>query len=400
MTATNSSAAPHRIHVAHVLFRFAIGGLENGIVNLINRLDPARYKHAVICLTDYDPSFVARLRTDNFTLHALAKRDGNDPRVWWRMFQLLRRLRPDILHTRNFVALEMHGIALAAGVRGRVHGEHGWDVQDLDGSNRKYQIARRLIGYGVQRFVALSRHIEVYLVDTVGMPRTKIVRICNGVDDQVYKPRPVSQSPSVPLVIGTVGRMKAVKNQSFLCRSFVGLLQRRPLLRGQIRLRLFGDGPLRQECLAIARAGGCEAWVECPGDTEQVAEEMRAMDIYVLPSRAEGISNTILEAMASGLPVIATAVGGSPELIEPERSGVLIAVDDEAALSHALERYIDDCALRLAHGRRGRELVESRYNLNGMVAAYDRLYREVATRCSGTAAEAGHAASSGSKLRS
>lgn len=398
MTTVNSSPAPRPIHVAHVLFGFAIGGLENGIVNLINRLDPACYRHAVICLTDYDPQFVARLRTSNFTLHALGKRDGNDPRVWWRMFQLLRRLRPDILHTRNFAALEMHVLTLATSVRGRVHGEHGWDVQDLDGSNRKYQIARRLIGHGVQRFVALSRHIESYLADTVGIPRTKILQICNGVDDQLFRPRPDRQSPAVPLVIGAVGRMKSVKNQSFLCRAFVGLLQRRPLLRGQLCLRLFGEGPLREECLAIARAGDCEEWVECPGDTEQVAAEMRTMDIFVLPSRAEGISNTILEAMASGLPVIATAVGGNPELVEPDSSGVLVPVDDEAALIQALERYIDDSALRRAHGRRGRELVESRYSLNRMVAAYDRLYREIAAGSSRIGAAAEYPADSGFEL--
>lgn len=363
-----------RITVMHVLFRFSIGGLENGLVNLINGLDRARYHHVIVCLTDYDLAFVQRLQIPNVEIHALHKRPGQDLRVWWRLWRLLRAVRPDILHTRNFVTLEYQLLAAVAGVRGRVHGEHGWDVQDLDGSNRKYRLARRIFGHCVHRFIALSKDLERYLLRDVGIAARKLVQIYNGVDQQGFASVP-ARAADAPVVIGTVGRMKAVKNQTLLCRAFIDLLARRPQLVGTVKLKLVGDGPLRSECAALAAAAGCDAEVEFVGDSARVAADMRGMDIFVLPSLAEGISNTILEAMASGLPVIATAVGGNPELVVDGVSGALVASDDVAALSRALEAYIDDAALRRRHGAQGRALIEERYGLPRMLGDYDKVYR-------------------------
>ncbi|MGR8921634.1 MAG: TIGR03088 family PEP-CTERM/XrtA system glycosyltransferase [Gammaproteobacteria bacterium] len=363
-----------RIHVAHVLFRFATGGLENGLVNLINRLEPADYRHSVISLTAHDPNFRERLEADNVELFDLHKAEGNDPRTLWRMFRLLRRLRPTHLHTRNFVALEVQAVGVAAGVRARIHGEHGWDVQDLDGSNRKYQLARRVMSPAVHRFVALSRHLRSYLVELVGVPAAKVRHICNGVDVARFHPR--DGDGTAPVVLGTVGRMKTVKNQTGLCRSFARMLDARPALRGQVRLRLLGEGPLLEECRDIVAAAGCADHVEFAGASDAVAAEMRAMDVFVLPSKAEGISNTILEAMATGLPVVATRVGGNGELVSDGSTGTLVAADDEAAMAEAMARYVEDSGLRHCHGLAGRRRAEAEFSLAGMVDAYDGLYRE------------------------
>jgi len=366
----------HRpIKVAHVLFHFGIGGLENGLVNLINGLDPARYRHVLVCLTDFDEVYARRLRTDNYELHALHKQPGHDPAVWWRMWKLLRELRPDVLHTRNFVALEMQLIGLLAGVRGRVHGEHGWDVQDLDGTVRKYQVARRVIGSVVNRFIALSQDLERYLLGPVGLPRAEVVQRYNGVDCARFHPLP---APPEPIVIGTVGRMKAVKNQPLLCHAFVTLLARRPDLAERTRLRLVGSGPLRAECEGIVGAAGLAHAVDFIGDSDRVEEEMPHMHVFVLPSRAEGISNTILEAMASGLPVIATAVGGNPELVADGSTGCLVPSDDVDALAAAIETYVDEPERRRQHGEQGRRLALGQFSLSGMIAAYDDIYTELA----------------------
>lgn len=363
------------IKVAHVLFHFGIGGLENGLVNLINGLDPARYRHVLVCLTDFDEVYARRLRTDNFELRALHKQPGHDPAVWWRMWQLLRELRPDVLHTRNFVALEMQLVGLMAGVRGRVHGEHGWDVQDLDGTVRKYQLARRVIGSVVHRFIALSQDLERYLLGPVGLPRGKVLQRYNGVDCARFHP---VAAPPGPVVIGTVGRMKAVKNQPLLCRAFVALLARRSDLAGRVRLRLVGSGPLRAACEDIVAAAGLADAVDFTGDSERVEDELCHMHVFVLPSRAEGISNTILEAMASGLPVVATAVGGNPELVVDGSTGCLVPGDDVEALAGAIESYLDEPERRRQHGAQGRRLALERFSLDGMIAAYDDIYTELA----------------------
>ncbi|MEQ9058212.1 MAG: TIGR03088 family PEP-CTERM/XrtA system glycosyltransferase [Gammaproteobacteria bacterium] len=363
------------VRVAHVLYRFGIGGLENGIVNLVNGLDAGGYEHHLVSLTAHDPTYLARLRTSNWAVHDLHKRPGQDPAVWGRMWQTLRAIRPHVLHTRNLGALEMQLVGLAAGVRGRVHGEHGWDVQDLDGRVRRYRVLRRAVGSVVGCFIALSRDLERYLVDAVGIPAHKVAQVYNGVDCARFQPTPRSLGSEI--VIGTVGRMQTVKNQPLVCKAYLALAETRPDLAARVRLRLVGDGPLRDECRRIMASKGHAERLELPGASDDVAGELARFDLFVLPSLAEGISNTVLEAMAAGLPVIATAVGGNPELVEPGTSGWLVDSDDPAALAEAIARYLEDPAMLVRHGRRGRELAETRYSLQRMVQDYDDIYQRL-----------------------
>ncbi len=371
------AVAPRRkIRIAHVLFRFAVGGLENGVANLINHLPEADYQHSIICLTDYDPEFHARIETGNTDIHCLHKRDGKDLMLWWRLYRLLRELSPDILHTRNFNALEYQIPGLLAGVGYRIHGEHGWDVQDMHGSNDRYRLARRLISPFVHRFIALSREIEAYLRDRAGIAPEKISQIYNGVDTGRFHP-PQRARTGDRITIGTVGRMKTVKNQTLLARAFIALIEKRPELKNRIALLMLGDGPLRAECLGLFEQAGISDCVSLPGEHNDIAGQMRNMDIFVLPSLAEGVSNTILEAMATGLPVIATRVGGNPELVEEGASGQLIDSDHDEGLVSVLEYYIDNPDIARQHGARGRELVEQHYSMQAMVDAYDSVYRSV-----------------------
>jgi glycosyltransferase involved in cell wall biosynthesis len=154
----------------------------------------------------------------------------------------------------------------------------------------------------------------------------------------------------------------------------VRALSLRPALRERMRLVMVGDGPLRAECRAVlAQAGVADlAWL--PGERADVPALMRGLQGFVLPSLAEGISNTILEAMASGLPVIATAVGGNPELVSPGRTGELVPPDDVEAMAQALVRLAADPSRAAAMGRAGRAEVERRFSLQAMVAAYRALY--------------------------
>ena len=111
--------------VAHILYRFAVGGLENGVVNLVNRIPEHRYRHVIISLTD-STDFKQRINRDDVEIYCLHKQPGHDIGLYWRLWKLLRRIKPDITHTRNLAALEMVVITLLAGVKRRVHSEHGW----------------------------------------------------------------------------------------------------------------------------------------------------------------------------------------------------------------------------------------------------------------------------------
>jgi sugar transferase (PEP-CTERM/EpsH1 system associated) len=366
--------------VAHVMYRFDVGGLENGVVNLINHMPADAYRHAVIALTTIT-DFRKRIRRDDVQFIALDKGPGHLAGQYPRLFRLFRELRPAIVHSRNLAALEVAVPAWAAGVPVRLHGEHGRDVGDLDGSNRKYQWVRRLYSPFVSHYIALSRDLQGYLTDRVGIGAARVAQIYNGVDDRRFHPSDQPETPAgCPFarpdhwLVGTVGRMQAVKDQTLLARAFVRALDLAPALRPRLRLVMVGDGPLRAEAAAILQQAGLADLAWLPGERNDVPEVLRGLDCFVLPSLAEGISNTILEAMASGLPVVATRVGGNGELVTEGTTGQLVPAGDAEAMALAIIRYATDPDLARTVGRAGRADVERRFSLAAMVGAYQGLY--------------------------
>ncbi|MCG5494773.1 glycosyltransferase [Ectothiorhodospira variabilis] len=389
--------------VAHIIHRLDVGGMENGLVNLINHMPPQRYRHAIICMTDYT-DFAERIQRDDVSLHALNKREGKDLAVHGRLWRLLRELRPDIVHTRNMATLESQVTAALAGVRHRVHGEHGWDMGDLDGSRIKTQRMRRLVRPLVGQFIALSRHQLGYLQDAIGVPASRLNHVCNGVNTGRFRPAalpddsgcreadggfdirgreplprggrdealPEGFAPEGTTVIGAVMRMQAVKAPEVLLEAFIQLCQR-PGHEGA-RLVMIGDGPklagLRER---VEQSGLTDrAWL--PGARDDVPDLMRAMDLFVVPSLAEGICNTILEAMATGLPVTATHVGGNPDLVEEGHTGRLIPAGDVGALTDALAGYLASPETAAAHGANARARAEASFSMDAMVQGYMDVY--------------------------
>lgn len=366
--------------IAHVIHRLDVGGMENGLVNLINRMPGDRYRHAVVSLTD-STSFAGRISRADVPIVCLGKKPGQDPGLHWRLFRTFRRLRPAIVHTRNLSAVEAVVSAAAAFVPHRVHGEHGRDVQDPDGSRRRYRWLRRSLSPLIHRFVALSRELEEYLVDSVGVPSSKVVRIGNGVDLEKFRPAAFGREPlpedapfdsSGRVVIGSVTRMQEVKDPLTLARAFVLLVQRG--FASKACLVLVGDGPLLEEVRKVLSDADAYRHAWLVGSREDVASLLRSFDVFALSSRVEGISNTILEAMASGLPVAATRVGGNDELVEDGVTGALVPSRDPEALAGVLERYVDEKGLREEQGRAGRARAEREFGLEAMVARYLGVY--------------------------
>lgn len=369
--------------ILHVLYRFATGGLENGVVNLINGLP--QYSHAVLALDDCDAAFCARVHQPGTEFIALRKPPGQSLKMAPRFLAQLRRLQPDLVHTRNLAALEMQLPAWWGRTRARLHSEHGWDVDDLGGQSRRRIWQRRVCSPFVQHYVALSGDLQRYLVDRVGIAAQRVTRICNGVDTERFRPaKPcrdaIDGSPfNDPelLVIGSVGRMQTVKGHADLLEAFIQLCAQQPQLGDRLRLVIVGDGPHRQACLqGLAQAGlASQAWL--PGDRADVPALMRHFSVFALPSWAEGISNTVLEAMASGLPVLATAVGGNGELVRPAQTGALVEPRQPAALAAVLAQWLQDprqlAAMRLASRKRAEQEFSLPRMLSRYAAVYDRL---------------------------
>jgi len=378
-TATDTKrerATAHRpLRVVHVVYWFGTGGLEKGVDTLI-RKTADRIQHEVISLAGDIPHHLP----EGCRQRVLGKKQGNSLRSVFRLAAWLKDLKPCVVHTRNWPGIDGILAARLAGIRAVVHGEHGWGVDDPDGTNPRRRRIRRFLSRWVRTTTCVSKDIEAWLKDDVRV-RCPVVQIYNGVDTDAFAPAPtgddvrkeLSAPPGAPLIL-CVGRLDPIKDHGTLFRAFARVRERFP----EARLACVGEGKARAEVEKHAGPG-----VHLLGNRTDVARILQAADVFALASRNEGISNTILEAMATGLPVVATRVGGNPELIAEGETGRFFAPGDDAALAEALEGYLADPALREAHGRAGRARCEERFGVHAMVRAYEGVWRSVAERYGG-----------------
>ncbi|MEO9136838.1 MAG: TIGR03088 family PEP-CTERM/XrtA system glycosyltransferase [Casimicrobiaceae bacterium] len=367
--------------VMHVIHHLVTGGMENGLINLIDGMPEAHFRHAIVCIEDYS-DFRHRLKRQDVEIIPLHRSRVGIWRVRRQLYQLCRRLRPAIVHTRNLSGLDALLPARLAGVRCCVHGEHGWDVDDVRGERLRPALLRRLHAPAVDHYVTVSQDLGRYLVRRAGVPESRVTSICNGVDLERFSPSSPTQGDVLPahfrgeelIVFGTVGRIQPIKDQATLLRAFAELVRVDPALGARVRLAIIGDGPLLSGLRQLAESLGIGNSVWLPGAISNVPQMLRLMQVFVLTSLNEGISNTILEAMASGLPVIATDVGGNGELIVDGATGSLVPAGDANALAQVLWQYASNGDLARERGRAGRMRAESLYGIDAMIAQYASLY--------------------------
>jgi sugar transferase (PEP-CTERM/EpsH1 system associated) len=377
-------AAPNILPlIAHVIVNLDVGGLENGLVNLVNRIPAARYRQTIVCLTTYS-DFKNRIRRDDVEVFATRKRDGKDLGNYGRLWKLFRTLRPAIVHTRNLGTIDAVFPAKLAGVPAIVHGEHGWDVHDAAGTNTKYRWLRRVCAPLIDRQIAVSRDLAAWLTRRVRIPPERVIQVYNGVDTDKFRPAhggrtglPAGFADPDSFVVGTVGRMAEIKDPVNLARAFRQLYEAAGSERRHLRLVMVGDGPLQEDVNRALAGSEARAVTWLPGRRDDIDEVLRGLDLFVLPSRNEGISNTILEAMATGLPVVATDVGGNPELVTAGSTGALVPAADASALAAALRGYVDAPELARTNGAAGRERVLRDFSIDTMVSKYLAIYDSV-----------------------
>lgn len=379
----NGSQISNPLHIVHILYAFRTGGLENGVVNIINLLENKKYKHSIVCITDYDEHFYARIKSNNTQIYKLNKPSGNGFLWMFRCWQMLRKLKPDICHSRNLSALEAQLPAFLARVPYRIHGEHGWDVNDLAGCNKKYQFLRRLFRGFIHQYVALSTEAVIYLTEKINVKPDHIHHICNGVDVGKFTPNknrallPEGFATNDSLLFGTVGRLAEVKNQTFLVSAFITLWQQHSQLQDKLRLVIVGDGILLPTLKKMVASAEAEKAVWFAGRRDDIAQLMQQLDLFILPSLAEGISNTLLEAMASGLPCIATNVGGNVDLIPSlQLNSHIVDVNDEQQLVKAMAQYIDSPEQLITDSELARAHCQKKFSLAVMVNNYHQLYQK------------------------
>jgi sugar transferase (PEP-CTERM/EpsH1 system associated) len=361
--------------IVHLLYRLDVGGLETLLLDCIARMPYGRYRHAIVCLDDVG-ALGPRAAGLGIELYALHKPPGLAPATHFALWKLLRTLRPALLHTYNLAAIEYQLTAVLAGVPARVHAEHGRDISDPDGSNRRHNLLRRLVSPLLHYWVPVSNNLQQWLSDVIRVPVYKNQLVANGVDTARFRPdaplRPYFGSEC--FVIGTVGRLDAVKNHAMLIDAFILLCAQLPAQAARLRLVIVGDGPCMPALRERIEQARLQRVVKLAGSQSDVAPLMRAFSVFALPSIAEGTPVTLLEAMASGLPVVATSVGGVPEVVCHGQTGQLVLSGNAEAMAAALAAYCLAPATAKAHGLAGRQRVQQYFNIDSTVHDYLDIY--------------------------
>jgi sugar transferase (PEP-CTERM/EpsH1 system associated) len=368
-----------RIRIMHVVDNLLRGGLENGLVNLVQRMNPDLFEHTVCSMRLLGPN--ADQLSETVPVFCLATKES--PRT--HLLTLIRAVRSvgaDIVHSRNWGAVEAVIAGKCTQACAVVHSEHGLDLAATVKDPRRRTVFRRLAFELADKVLTVSNELKQMHSKRTGFPAGKISVIHNGVDDERFSPdasvrantREELGFASGDFCIGCVGSLFPVKDHMTLLRAVAAAAE----CRENWRLVFIGEGPERPKLEAFLNNQPWRGRVSFLGVSARVPALLNAMDVYVLPSIYEGISNSLLEAMSSGLPVVASTAGGNPELVVDGDSGLLFPVGDSPALSRQLKLLYRDAGLRNRLGRQARYRVQKEFSLKTMVQAYERMYQEIA----------------------
>lgn len=373
------SAQPLR--VMHVLDRLDVGGTEKAVLKLISGLDRGMFEH-YIC-TMRGASATAQKWVGGVTLlNAGTNRAAFQFNVL-RLARIMREIRPTIVHSRNWGGIEAIAAARLAGVPVSLHSEHGYEL-DMSAGLPLHRRLLRHFSYRMSTAVAtVTEELRSYHAAQAWWKPEAIEVLYNGVDGGLFSPQPlvrdrVRQELGIPanaVVLGSVGRMIALKDFGTLLSAAEALVPE----ASNLYVVVVGSGPelsnLRDRAASSERLAGR---VLFPGGIDQVADMLNAMDVFVLPTLMEGMSNTLLEALAVGLPCVASRTGGNPEVIAEGVCGYLFTPKDVPGLVSLLRTLLRDTQLRARFGRAARERALQEFSLDRMVRRYRDLYIDLA----------------------
>lgn len=355
---------------------FDPGGAELRISSTINYMGPGA-GHAILSI---DGSSGARYRLDPACeVQFFAGPPKRNPIQFIRdLRRQIRELDPCVLLTYNWGATDA---VIAARLDGRgpvIHNECGLS-NEFDGRGRRRALARRIILSKVYRTVVVSETLRRLAIERFHLPPEKVRFIKTGVDIQRFRPgrneelrAQIGPGPN-GLVFGYMGTLKPTKNPGMLIRAFAAM-ERDP---GD-RLALFGDGPLRGELEVLARDLGVAGRVRFMGHFQDVSVCYPAIDVYVSASRSEQASNSLMEAMATGLPAVVTDIADNKILLADEQRPFILEMTDERGFTAAMRRLARDEGVRLHLGALNRRRCETELSLERMFREYSSLWEEAA----------------------
>jgi sugar transferase (PEP-CTERM/EpsH1 system associated) len=368
------------IRIMHVVDHLGKGGLENGLVNLINGLDPDRFEHVVYAMRQLGPN--ADRLPGNVRVICMGKRDVDFPVQVRRLARDIRGVDPHVVHSRNWGTVE--AVAAARWVRNCavVHSEHGLETDAYAREPWRRIWFRRVAFELADRVLAVSYQLRDLHARRTGFAARRIGVIHNGVDERRFFADAATRArmraelgiADGEFCIGCVGNLLPVKDHLTALEAVArvaGVLRR-------WRLVIAGEGSERPRLEAfINQHPEWKARVSLLGTTDRIPELLNAMDIYLLPSISEGISNSLLEAMSCELPVIATERGGNPEVVVDGKSGLLFPAGDTAKLAEQLLLLEGSPEMRAQLAKQAVSRVRQEFSIDSMVRNYARLYESL-----------------------
>jgi len=361
------------LSIVHVLSSFGVGGQERVALDLaIGQSARGHDVSAISLAPPPDGAMADEFREHGIAIDRIPKRDGLDPTLVPRLARALHRRGADVVHTHNPLPLIYGAPAARLIGAAAIHTKHG-----ANPGTRAQRLLRRGAARFVHAFVAVSDTTAAQAREHRDVRVDRLHTIANGIRLDRYRPDAEARAAArVELglgdawVVGTVGRLDDYKNQALLVRAMA------PHLSSRVRLVIVGDGPSRAAVEAEVARLPEPRWVVMTGRRMDVPRLVPAFDVFALSSKTEGLPLVVPEAMAAGLPIVTTAVGGLPGVVDDNATGLLVPVD-EAALSAALGTLVRDPDRARALGERARAVALDRYGADRMVEAYLDLYARI-----------------------
>lgn len=366
-----------KIRVMHVMQSLEIGGLENGVVNLVNNMDPAVFDFYICCIRR-EGVLKSRLKNEVKVI-CMNEKEGFHLSSAVNFAKLCKEYKIDIVHTHGWAGGLYTGVVggKISGVPVIINGEHG--VFYLEKKSRF--LAQKILFGMTDKIIPVSNDLKNDILTHFKIKSDKINAILNGVNIDKFKPDIEAGSKirkelginENDIVIGSVGRLEPVKDYQSLIKAAEKISNKIP----GMKIVFVGDGSIKDELKQLSESTGLKNNIIFTGARNDISAVLNIFDIFVLCSIDEGLSNTILEAMAVGKPVIATRVGGNVELVREGETGCFVPVQNADSLSNEILKLAQDKELRMKMGRAARSVIENEFSLPKMMKNYEEAYKQL-----------------------
>ncbi len=364
------------MRILHILPNFGPGGAERLVVNLMETTNKERFEVAAVSLFPETGTILEKeIREKGLKVYFLNKHLGPDPRMVYKLYRIFKEYKPNILHTHRYVLRYALLPALLCRIPVKIHTVHSIAEKEVDGIGKVIHWFAFHLGGVVP--VSISQQVANTVKDLYGKNIHTPV-IYNGIPTNhfVNNSHRLTQRINKNLILIHIGRFATPKNHHLLIESFSIAVKEHP----NMELWLVGDGPLRPEIEKLVKEKELENKVKFLGVRSDILQLLSESDVFILPSDWEGVPLTVLEAMATGKPVIATTVGGVSELVEDGRTGILVPPKDPKALAQAILRLAKDPAMRESMGKEGQKRAIEKFDIKQTARQYEELYLKLLKR--------------------